>query len=285
MKKIEKIKFQDVELEIQTYNTQKENTLLLLHGFNDTKETFVFLEEFLTQHFNLISYDHRGHGGSSWNQSGFYHYGEILLDLHRIVENFLSTAFSILGHSLGAGLAARYSGLYPEKIQSLILLEGFSGLQAWKKEKQRILNWLEQNSTPKIETKNYRKKMTKQEALQKLTKIYPKHSKEKLEVILKGLTFQIDENHFAWKNDPHLKQMIPLPFPPELSRFLWKEISCPVLLFFGEQTHIRPSNLEEIQSHFKNLHYFEVPNSGHNLQHENPEFLIQVLKTHLGLTK
>jgi pimeloyl-ACP methyl ester carboxylesterase len=280
---IEPFESTNTTLEICIQDNQKAHWLLLVHGFNDTKETFIFLEPFLSQHFNLISFDHRGHGGSLWNQNGIYHYSELLLDLHTIIEKYLKAPFSVLGHSLGAGLLARYSGVFPEKVKSMILLEGFGGISPWEKERQRIQSWLEANTTRK-QNKSKRRILTRKDAVNKLSLIYNSLEASKIESLVDGL-IQPFESGFVWKNDPRIKNMTPLPFPPELSRHLWSQIRAPILLFFGEKTHLRPSNLEEIKTHFQNLKYFEVPKAGHNMHHDNPDFLVERISDYLELIK
>jgi pimeloyl-ACP methyl ester carboxylesterase len=42
----------------------KEDTIILLHGFQDTARGFYFLEDYLSHRFNILSPDWRGHGDS-----------------------------------------------------------------------------------------------------------------------------------------------------------------------------------------------------------------------------
>jgi pimeloyl-ACP methyl ester carboxylesterase len=269
-------------IEVKVQDNQKNQSILLVHGFNDTKETFVFLEGFLKNYFNLVSFDLRGHGNSEWKQDGLYHYSEAILDLHNVVVNFLPEKFVLMGHSLGAGLSARYAGLQPERLKALICLEGFVGFQGWEQEKKRINSWLEQTAkiSERIHKEPKRRILTREDALQKLKLIYSSLPIEKVKILLDSLIRE-EGDGVVWKNDPRIKNTSPIPFPPEFSRFLWKDISCPVLLFFGEKTHIRPKNLGEIKSHFSNILHLEVPNAGHNMHHDNPEFIIEHLELFL----
>lgn len=268
-------------LSVKITNNNKEENILLLHGFNDNKETFVFLEEFLSERFNIYSFDFRGHGDSDWKKDSLYNYSENLIDVQNVIEHYFKKPIYLLGHSMGGGMAARYTGLFPEKIKLLICLEGFSGLQPQEVERNRLREWLmstsRRNERPSSNSGERKKNMTLEEAKNKLSLIYGKLPKEKIDALIMGLVRQTEDGFYKWKNDPNLKTSSPIPFPPELSRKLWSEITSPVLIFFGRQTHIRPKNLEEILSHFKNVELHEVEHAGHNMHHDKPEVLINIM--------
>ncbi len=270
-------------LGIRNIDSGKDESILLLHGFNDTKETFIFLEEFLLSRFNLFSFDFRGHGDSDWKTSGFYNSQESLLDIHNFIETFLKEKkFHVLAHSMGAGLASRYVGFYPENVQSLILLEGFSGLQAQDIDATRIRNWMDTHAKKNSKQKISERRESKKEDLEKkLGFIYSKLDKEKVKTLCSFLIEETDSNLYRWKNDPNLKTGSPIPFPPELSRYLWRNIQCPILLLFGEDTHLMPTHLDEIKSHFNKLEFHTIKNAGHNMQHDQPEILIELMKDFL----
>ncbi len=274
---ISKILSHGRNIEIGMSEKHHTNTLLLLHGFNDTKETYTFLYEDLKKNFNIISFDFRGHGGSDWNEDGIYHPAEYLLDLQNVINSMLPEKFYILAHSMGAGIAARYTGLFPEKIKGLICLEGFSGLQTNSLEKNRLRNWLDGMAKKTGKKETIRRKISLEEAINKLSIVYSHLSREKIIKLADGLTKSMIGGDVTWKNDPRLKATSPIPFPPELSRELWRSITCPVLMIYGEKTHLKPDNLEEIKSHFKHLTYREISGSSHNMHHDNPDICYQLI--------
>jgi pimeloyl-ACP methyl ester carboxylesterase len=67
---------------------------------------------------------------------------ENLIDVQNIIDRYFQKPIFLLGHSMGAGIAARYTGLFPEKIKLLVCLEGFSGLQPQEVERKRMREWL-----------------------------------------------------------------------------------------------------------------------------------------------
>ena len=170
------------------------------------------------------------------------------MDLQRIISEHLPDSFSILGHSYGAALAARFAGLFPERINTLICLEGFSGRKSESEELKKIRDWL----TGYID-KSYNIKWMKKETLLKiLAGLYPHHEKKNLEHISHYLTIKTEQG-YKWKYDPYLKNTFPMPFPPQLSRKLWQNIKAPTLIAMGKMSHLYPDHIAEIIHHFNNV--------------------------------
>ena len=93
-----------------------------------------------------------------------------------------------------------------------------------------------------------------------------------------------------------------------MSRALWEKIECPMLILYGSETNLRPSEksfkeaqaagvvanagdrlikgvdvelndaMREIMSHFRDLEYHEIENAGHNLHHDQPAVVME----HMG---
>jgi len=273
-----------LELSVKIQSNGKSEKILLLHGFNDSKETFLFIEDFLSEHFDIVSFDFRGHGDSDWKTNGIYNYVDSVLDIHLVAEKYFTESFTILGHSMGAGLGARYSGLFPEKIKRLICIEGFSGIISMHRERDKIRTWLEKmrekssRNSPNVKQKQMN---SVQEATERLGLIYSKLEITKVEKLVANLIRETENKKFVWKNDPNLKGLAPIPFPPELSRAMWSNITSPVLIVFGKETHLKSSNIEEVISHFRDCTYREVEGAGHNIHHDRPEDLIQIISKFL----
>lgn len=77
------------------------------------------------RHFRYVTYDERGTGLSDRNVE------EVSLDawvsdLEAVVDSLALERFSIYGHSMGAPIAVRYAALHPERVERLVLLNGFA---------------------------------------------------------------------------------------------------------------------------------------------------------------
>lgn len=274
MEILENLKVPGGSLRVKIQKNDKLATLLMIHGFMDTKETFFRLEPFLKKQFDIISYDLRGHGDSSWNESGLYFYQEAMIDLQLVISKFAPEVFSLIGHSFGASLAARYAGIFPHRIRSLVCLEGFSGKLSMADERKKIASWLESLSMELFISGQSSKTMNSIEAATRIISSVYKRVPEELHQFMVNYLTRKNSNGYNWKYDPRLKNTFPIPFPPELSRELWEQIYCPVLILFGKQTDLKAGNIKEVLSHFHDVKYKEIEGAGHNLQLEQPEEIL-----------
>ncbi len=257
----------------------KGRALLLLHGFMDSSQTFLFQEEFLSQYFDLYRFDYRGHGDSEWLREGFYHFMLPLVDTQSFISRFLPEKFHILGHSMGGGLGSRIAGLYPDRVESLICLEGFSSMQDPEKERRRFVAWLDnwEISLAGKDRKKQKSFKTVEEAAIRLAPIYPRLPQERLLKITETLTRSSGDG-FIWKSDPSYKNGPPVFLSPQFTRHLWETIRCPVMVIYGKKTHLALDDAKEVFSHIKNLRYEEIEEAGHNMHHDQPEMTESLLK-------
>lgn len=103
-------------------NKQAKDTLVLLHGLGDEKNSFVQTAKFLSKDYYLILPDLLGSGENSKE-------GSIDLSIKGQVEflnEFLSKmrirSFILGGNSMGGHVSAAYAIAYPDKVEKLILL-------------------------------------------------------------------------------------------------------------------------------------------------------------------
>jgi len=255
--------------------------LVGLHGFADTGETFQFVQAPLANRFELLFPDMRGHGDSSRLRESYYGAHSYFGDLIRFTGT-VKKPYVLMGHSMGAAMAARFAGLYPDEISHLILLEGFSGISSEEEEIRRLRSF--GDNLRKKRPEKVRILKTKREAELILGTVHEGLPPERISALAEYLAAPV-EGGFVWKQDPEVKTGgIPIPFSPAFSRALWKRITCPVLFIYGERSHLLPGkrtnssgSLDEILSHFQNLETHSL-DSGHNPHHEKPEEVMQLLE-------
>lgn len=95
--------------------------LILVHGIGAARDTWRFLMPTLTRHFQVITYDLRGHGASPCPGLPFG-LEELVADLEQLRRRVGVDSAHIAGHSLGGMIGPAYARLYPDRVLSLGLL-------------------------------------------------------------------------------------------------------------------------------------------------------------------
>jgi len=93
--------------------------LLLLHGVTRCWRDWEPLLPTLTQTWRVIALDHRGHGTSERAES--YRVSDYVADVVRFVRDEVTAPLVILGHSLGALVAAGVAAEVPQYVRGIAL--------------------------------------------------------------------------------------------------------------------------------------------------------------------
>lgn len=122
---------EDKELDLNGYTVhyfiseeidpQKE-TLVLLHGMGDDKNSFVQSAKFLAPNYNLILPDLAGHGQNAKAEDKDYSIRGQVEFVHSFLEKLDVKKFHLAGNSMGGHTAAAYAIAYPEQVQDLVLV-------------------------------------------------------------------------------------------------------------------------------------------------------------------
>ena len=103
--------------------------LLALHGWLDNAGSFARLAPRLATRYRVIALDLPGHGHSDHLAAGAsYHYLDYVQAVLAAADALRLDRYSLLGHSLGAGIAALVAAASPERIERLLLIEGLGPL-------------------------------------------------------------------------------------------------------------------------------------------------------------
>ncbi len=105
---------------------QDDAPVLALHGWLDNAASFIPLASHLSG-VRLIALDFPGHGKSG-HRSGAnaYHFIDYATDVILAADALGLDQFTLLGHSLGAGVAAVIAAVVPDRINRLAMVEGFA---------------------------------------------------------------------------------------------------------------------------------------------------------------
>ncbi|XP_023235821.1 serine hydrolase-like protein [Centruroides sculpturatus] len=111
-------------LAAKEYGPPTGEKLLALHGWQDNAGSFDTLMPLLLPNLHVVVPDLAGHGLSSHKPSGCpYFFLEYINHIKLIADYLKWKEFSILGHSMGSGLAIMFGSIYPEIVNKIIGIE------------------------------------------------------------------------------------------------------------------------------------------------------------------
>ena len=125
----QRIVLPDLALSAQAWGDDALPPLLALHGWLDNAGSFALLAPRLARRFRVIALDLPGHGHADHLAPGAsYHYLDYVRVVLAAAEALQLDRYTLLGHSLGAGIAALAAAAMPERIERLLLIEGLGPL-------------------------------------------------------------------------------------------------------------------------------------------------------------
>jgi pimeloyl-ACP methyl ester carboxylesterase len=95
--------------------------LLLLHGIGDSSDSWVDLMGELARDFTVVAPDMLGHGASAKPRAD-YSVAAYANGMRDLLEVLGIDRVTVVGHSLGGGVAAQFAYQYPERCERLVLV-------------------------------------------------------------------------------------------------------------------------------------------------------------------
>lgn len=114
-----------LSLGAQVWGDDHAPPLLALHGWLDNAGSYALLAPLLAAPYRVIALELPGHGHSGHLPAGMsYHFVDYVRFVLAAADALELDQFDLLGHSLGAGIAALLAAAAPHRIRHLLLIEG-----------------------------------------------------------------------------------------------------------------------------------------------------------------
>ena len=105
-----------------TYRTAGRGpVLLLLHGITNSSQTWEQVAPLLSERFTLVAPDLLGHGESA-TPRGDYSLGAHATGVRDLLTALGHQRVTVIGHSLGGGIAMQFAYQFPERCERLVLV-------------------------------------------------------------------------------------------------------------------------------------------------------------------
>lgn len=197
------------------------------HGWLDNANTWDRLAPLLPG-FRIVAIDYPGHGASEHRSPASpYHFLDLIAQLSFCADALGWERFSLLGHSMGAGVASLLAGTFPHRVERMVLVEGLGPMvEAPEKAAERMAMAIEAEN--KRGGKRKRVFGDLDEAAQKValvTQMRPDSARILLERGMKPV-----DDGLTWRADSRLRLPSRVRFTEaQVSSFL-ERITCPTLL-------------------------------------------------------
>lgn len=96
--------------------------VVLVHGLNESADSWYPFIPVLAQHLHVLSFDLPGFGQSS-KANKFYSPDNYVRFIRYLLRQYPPQKIRLVGHSLGANIALRYAATYPQQVDRLMLVD------------------------------------------------------------------------------------------------------------------------------------------------------------------
>lgn len=263
------------------WHDKHKKPLLALHGWLDNAASFDLLAPALDDYY-IVALDFAGHGYSEHRPKGVrYHLIDHVDDVFAVVKQLGWTHFSIVGHSMGAGIAALFAAAMPDYIDKLVMIEGlgpYTGTAEKAVEYLRtsLVEWQDFDDTPRV--------IPSFEVAVKarMNGLLPVGEQAARLLCARGT--KAVEGGLIWSTDKRLRLNSPTRFYEQQVCAYLAAITAPSLLIMAEKT-LPFFNVEDYQRRVAahpNLQLVKLAGGHHLHIDDNVEQVISMVKTFLA---
>ena len=262
-------------------------TVVLLHGYLDCALSFDAVARVLAEDYRVVAPDHRGHGDSGRvHAAAYYHFPDYVRDLAFLLPHLLAgrsaasgaelPRVALVGHSMGATIAAYFAGAFPESVAALALLDSLGPAAPPPDDGPRLMRrWL--NDLRLLPAKREPPMPDLETVARRLARTSVLASDTQLRELAGFASAPAPDGGFAWRFDPLHRTTAPTPF--DLPRYLafLRAITAPTLVIWGAHTPNRPPDAALRFAQLTHASEVTLAGAAHNLHHERPRELAMAL--------
>lgn len=252
--------------------------LIYVHGWGDCGSTFQFVVDALQREWHVVAPDWRGFGRSTVDCSSYW-FPDYLADLHALGEQLSpSEPLRLIGHSMGGNVSSLYAGIKPERVSSLVNIEGLGMPDSDPNDApQRYREWIEQQSAPQ-EFSNYRDF----DALaHRVRKRNPRMSAAAAAFVAREWAYEGTDGVVRLRADPRHKLPNPVLYQRAAAAACWRQVTADVLLVSGVQSRLMLDYGAAADDMFPHARRAVIDDAGHMLHFEAPAVLAATIEQFL----
>lgn len=244
---------------------------LALHGWLDNANTFDRIAPGLPE-LDLVALDFAGHGFSSHRGPG-EHYTSFadVQDVVAVASALGWQKFHLIGHSMGAAVAAELAGLFPERIERAVMIDGFPHHEGGAAEtlisnRDAIEQMLNGAGSPRVFT-------GVDEMIDRVVQATDQSRDAAATLVARG--HRLARGGYTWRTDPRIRFRTPGRMTEETLDALMARSVAPALLIVANQgDRWYQPGIARRAKHHPNLEVVRIDGPHHlHLETQAPEVL------------
>lgn len=253
--------------------------LFYLHGWADTGSTFQFVVDALAKDWFVVAPDWRGFG-KSLCECQTYWFPDYLADLNVLLSHYSTdNPVRLIGHSMGANVAALYAGTLPGQVREFINIEGFGLPNAEPAEApERFRRWI----VAQQERQTFSTYRNFSALASRIKMRNPQMSVDKAEFVARHWGYKTVSGAVQLHANPAHKLPNPILYRRAEAEACWRGITARTLLISGDKGPLALS-MEGLDSlPFVGAKHQVIEGCGHMLHFEDPEAVATLIEDFLG---
>ena len=205
---------------------------------------------------------------------------DFVVDTAALADVIDRDPLTIIGHSLGGGIALQYAGVFPDRVAKVVSIEGL-GPPAMppRPAHVRMNEWI--GYMRDFERRTPRRYPTLEAATKRMQEENPHLTPEMARHLTVHGAKKNEDGTYTWKFDNYVRMHSPYEFNIQDARDIWNKVRCPVLLVRGEESWAGDPEKDGRASAFHDYRSVVIPNAGHWVHHDQLERFLAVTRDFL----
>lgn len=244
------------------------HTVIALHGTSLHGKVWYWLAEALGPQYRLIGLDQRSHGDSQRARSGQYGVEHYCDDLEAFVDRMGFEQVSLVGSSLGSRVSLLYAARHPERVRAMALLDLSFEMPTAASE-----HMVHAHLTRPRRFADF-------EAAVAFSKTLPQRLRFSDEVhrrTLEGDLREVEGGALEWRyeRDAAIETL------RGAARDMWnsvRAVRAPTVILRGADSDVLIApTVERLKREFRGVRIVDVPDAGHSIWGDNPQFTARTI--------
>ena len=276
---------QRLRLHFVDWGKEGKPPLLLVHGGRDHARSWDWLARALRDDYHVIAPDLRGHGDSAWSVGGQYTLPEYVLDIAQLIEVLDLAPVRIVAHSMGGAVSLFYAGVFPKRVEKLVVIEGMAVPEVVRARMNRPIwemteSWIQ--GVREVSARQPRRYATIDDAAARMQTENPHLSSEQARHLTIHGVARNEDGTFSWKFDNSNRPIFPQRMAPGTQEELWQRIECPTLLMHGSESWHGDPSKDGRAEHIANSRVVGVEDAGHWVHHDQLDITLSAVRDFLA---